>query len=328
MAEPEREMSLPAGTPTARHQRGQTLVFVALILVVLVGFLALSIDLGNVYAQRRFMQNAADAAALAGARALALDRSQAAAEAEARAFAIANGAASCIVTCTFEVTGASVTVVASKPAETFFASALGVPVIDVGAVAAAHYTFASGGIGVIPIALHESLWTTGVTYTIFSKDTTETLGDGSTIVQTSQRGWLNLDGEIDADVDANELKCWVCPDTCPEDPEIDLGWVNGTPGMDTSVLQALECQLGKEVIVPIFRDACSTQGDPNCPEDIGNGQSNYDIVGFAVFKITAIQHKTNYKYVQGHFVKGPFTNPNMEGGGDEDYGIRIVNLIR
>ncbi|MCL6429647.1 MAG: hypothetical protein K6V36_02155 [Anaerolineae bacterium] len=304
-----------------RHQRGQTLVVVALMLVVLVGFLALSIDLGNAYAERRFMQNAADAGALAGARALALDRGEAAARAEAERFAIANGA----VTCTVVITGRTVTVFARENVDTFFAAVIGVDEIDVGAVAAARYTFPCAGTGVLPIALHESLWKTGVTYTIFSKETTETLGDGSTTVQTSQRGWLNLNG---GDVDANELKCWVCPETCKNVPEIHLGWVNGSPGMDTSVLQELECQLGKEVVVPIFREACSRQDDPNCSDDLGNGQSNYNIVGFAVFRITAIQHKTNYKYVQGEFVRGPFTMPDLEGGCDRDFGIRVVNLVR
>ena len=305
----------------AARQRGQALVLVALMLIVLIGFLALAIDVGNAYAERRFMQNAADAGALAGARALALGRGAAAARAEAERFALANGA----VTCTVTITDRVVTVLAKEKVNTFFAAAIGVAQVDVGAVAAAGYTFPCAGEGVLPIALHESLWSPHKTYTIFSKEVAETLGDGSTVVQTSQRGWLNLNG---GDVDANELKCWVCPETCPSVPEIHLGWVNGSPGMDTSVLQSMECDLGKEVVVPVFSEACSRQDDPNCPNDIGNGQSNYYITGFAVFKVTKIQYKTNYKYVQGEFVRGPFVDPDMEGGCDRDFGIRVVNLIQ
>ena len=52
------------------RQEGQLLVIAALAMVLLVGLLALAIDGGNAYAQRRAMQNAADAAALAGAHAL------------------------------------------------------------------------------------------------------------------------------------------------------------------------------------------------------------------------------------------------------------------
>ena len=44
---------------------GQVLIQVALMLVVLLTFVGLAIDGGLVYAERRQMQNAADAAALA-----------------------------------------------------------------------------------------------------------------------------------------------------------------------------------------------------------------------------------------------------------------------
>lgn len=54
-----------------RGERGQVLVIAALMMTALMGFLALVIDVGNAYAQRRLMQNAADAAAVAGARVLA-----------------------------------------------------------------------------------------------------------------------------------------------------------------------------------------------------------------------------------------------------------------
>ncbi len=50
---------------------GQVLVMFALLIVVLIGIVALSIDLGITYSQRRAMQNAADAAALGGAYQLA-----------------------------------------------------------------------------------------------------------------------------------------------------------------------------------------------------------------------------------------------------------------
>ena len=48
------------------NQRGQSLVLVAAAMVILVGFVALAVDLGNAYYARRTAQNAADGAALAG----------------------------------------------------------------------------------------------------------------------------------------------------------------------------------------------------------------------------------------------------------------------
>jgi hypothetical protein len=53
------------------NQRGQTVVIVAIAIVVLLAFAGLAIDGGTAYLNRRRMQNAADAAALAGARELA-----------------------------------------------------------------------------------------------------------------------------------------------------------------------------------------------------------------------------------------------------------------
>jgi len=53
-----------------RGEEGQVLVLVAIMLVVLVGFTAMVVDWGRLHEERRYQQNAADAAALAGAREL------------------------------------------------------------------------------------------------------------------------------------------------------------------------------------------------------------------------------------------------------------------
>jgi hypothetical protein len=53
-------------------EKGQSVVLLALAFVVLLGFTALAIDGGMVYADRRFAQNAADTASLAGGGAAAL----------------------------------------------------------------------------------------------------------------------------------------------------------------------------------------------------------------------------------------------------------------
>lgn len=70
--------------------RGQVLVIFALALVVLLGSAAFTIDLGRHAAEDRFLQNAADAGALAGCRALTGGASQDSARQEAYAIAIAN----------------------------------------------------------------------------------------------------------------------------------------------------------------------------------------------------------------------------------------------
>ena len=51
----------------SKNESGQALVLFALLAIVLIGFAALVIDAGLAYAARAKAQNAADAAALAGA---------------------------------------------------------------------------------------------------------------------------------------------------------------------------------------------------------------------------------------------------------------------
>src|SRR5450759_4055189 len=51
--------------PRPRHQRGQAIVLIAIMLAVLVGMAALAIDGARGYALRRDLQAAVDAAALA-----------------------------------------------------------------------------------------------------------------------------------------------------------------------------------------------------------------------------------------------------------------------
>lgn len=51
----------------SKHESGQAIVLIVLAIVALIGFLALSVDVGQAYSNRRTAQNASDAAALAGA---------------------------------------------------------------------------------------------------------------------------------------------------------------------------------------------------------------------------------------------------------------------
>jgi Putative Flp pilus-assembly TadE/G-like len=73
-----------------REQRGQTMVVVALIAILLLAFAGIAIDFGRQNAEQRHVQTAADAAALAACRALIDGDSDAAAMAAAREVAAIN----------------------------------------------------------------------------------------------------------------------------------------------------------------------------------------------------------------------------------------------
>ena len=49
-----------------KREEGQSAVMMALAMIVLIAFVALVVDMGNIYAQRRQVQNAVDAASFAG----------------------------------------------------------------------------------------------------------------------------------------------------------------------------------------------------------------------------------------------------------------------
>ena len=56
----------------ARTQRGSMLVTASLFFIILIGFAALAVDVGHMMIARNELQNAADAAALAGANCLGI----------------------------------------------------------------------------------------------------------------------------------------------------------------------------------------------------------------------------------------------------------------
>ena len=60
------ELNIRRSGVEGNSERGQMLILFVLALGVLMGFTAMTIDVGLIYVQRRKLQNAADAAALAG----------------------------------------------------------------------------------------------------------------------------------------------------------------------------------------------------------------------------------------------------------------------
>jgi hypothetical protein len=148
----------------ADRSGGQSLVTVAVVMVVLLASVALAVDVGNVYQERRSMQNAADAGALAGAWELCfgdpdmltnLGQAQENAKNHATTVAEANGAQSVDVSFPRWFT---VQVVARETTPTFFAGIIGYDQVDVGAVAEAACGAARSSCGLWPVALDQSRW--------------------------------------------------------------------------------------------------------------------------------------------------------------------------
>src|SRR5689334_11451875 len=74
------------------QEQGVALVYLALAGMALMGLAALALDGSNLYAHRRQMQTAADAAALAGVRSMALNQGDSQVQHDLKSLARANGA--------------------------------------------------------------------------------------------------------------------------------------------------------------------------------------------------------------------------------------------
>jgi hypothetical protein len=187
---------------------------------------------GHFYAERRRMQNAADAGALAGAHALCFGDPAEAASA-ARDYAVArNGAATALV----DVTGAiTVTVTAGESVTTFFAGVIGIDRVAVSARASAVCGVTRGASGLWPMAYNALHW----------PDEPQ-CGD-----------WILLQ-----ESDAADCEDWNCCVLFDEDWEIamflpcDDDWVPFTPPLDRRAW----IDLGAG---PLGSDPCETRGFGN-----------------------------------------------------------------
>lgn len=183
------------------RQTGQILVQVALMVVVLFAFVALALDVGQVYAGRRRMQNAADAGALAGAQAICFEgASEAQAMDVARDYAVVNGAQDPDVLILQDYT---VVVTAGRTLDTFFAGLIGINTADVRAEAAARCGPSSAAGGSWPLAFNYSVYTNSVG-----------CGDSFMVFESKDVFEMNEDGEF---VYKEDLGCaHLCPeDECP-----------------------------------------------------------------------------------------------------------------
>jgi len=160
------------------NAEGQSLVTIALMMPVILLVVGLVCEIGYAYALRRQMQNAADAGAIAAARALCLGGD---AQQMATDYAQRNGATD--VTVVIDGEQGTVRVTAQRSVPTFFARVVGLNQIVVGAQAGTMYgavTQVSGGL--YPIAVNWQGFDFDQTYDIWA-------GSGP-----GNLGWLGWDG--------------------------------------------------------------------------------------------------------------------------------------
>ena len=257
--------------------------------------IALAIDGGYAYAQRRRMQNAADAAAMAGARMRALGGTTTQVAAAVTQYATANGADG--VNWTYP-NGQTVRVTASCVFPTFFAGIIGLPQMTASATAEASLDYLSRAGNLLPMIVKVAQFVVGQTYQLW-EDNPEAPGS---------YGWVDWDG---VPVGEQELAYNILHPSNSGYWEIG-GLVPGAPGVKegSGVEEALTTWIGQHVTIP-FYDLITGTG----------ATTRYRVAGFAEFVLDGYDFG-NPKRVWGHFINWVELGP----GGGPNRGLSSVRL--
>jgi hypothetical protein len=270
-----------------RDHDGQNLALLAVVLVVILGIMALAIDVGNLYMERRKLQNAADAGALAGAEELCFGSGDfGVAETKAREYAVDRNLAEDADVEIDEATW-TVTVTATRDVGSLLAGILGITASDVSAVAAAACGPADVSCGLWPVGFRLDEWNylynsglgCGDSFYVWNGNNENQLpdcsecncdidGDGRRdMMQYDSRAWLDFSDAVNplypgcaqSGCGASELTCWV--ETSNPAPVRLPACVSGDTGVKAGAKDEVDGRQGDFVNIPIYDNlSCTNSG--------------------------------------------------------------------
>lgn len=331
-------------------ERGVSLIFVTLSLVVMIGLVAFAVDTGALYQERRELQNGADAAAIAIAEDCALTPAscvQATANATAAAYADANAGDAATAVDEVDLDAGAKTVQVDVSTETssggtifkpFFAQVMGFSGSTVHATASAAWGFPSG-LATFPLIISECEWERETNFgaDLHPSDVIPPVGTPTTLYFHTGNGgqwhdpcaavagqdtdgdgklpggfgWLDTGGgDCVADVDEND---WVYTDP------------GSSPSNGCSASEVEDLILDQIIFVPWFNDIDGTGA---------NGQ--YHVAGFGAFYVTGYNFGGQYKEPHGavpcsgqlRCLEGYFMEATIPDGdlGGTDHGVIVVKF--
>ena len=268
-------------------ERGATAIIVALLLVPLLGFAAIAVDVGALYAERARLQTAADAAALAVARDCAMGACGDM-QGTAQELVSANVGEGQADEPELGSDPSTVTVTGNNPVEHWFAPVLGFESTQVSATATVAWGAPGGGTAALPLIFSECEWhaQTGgsmpsgdIERTILFPKTSDTGCTGSNgLFVPGGFGWLKTGGSS-------------CKATSKLNGNADSEPGNNpSQGCTTGDFTALQT---KTVLLPIFDRSGST-----------GTNAWYHVKGYAAFEI------------HGYYFGGQFKWNSPCGGND------------
>lgn len=300
-----------------RSENGQAVLVTVLFLGVLLGAVALTIDVGAWYREQRQAQATADAAALAAAQALPADPAQAITLAQR--YATANGGGLLAAGIAFrsdDLPNDTVTVKVARTAPSFFAKVFSIDSVSVHGTATARAGVPQQAKWVAPIVvnkLHPLL--SGPGCPCFDAETTLPLGkDGA----PGAFGLVDLDSSDNGTTGASTLADWIQNGF---NRYLPLGGYPSDPGAkfnSSSITGALSARLNTELLFPVYDTLTG-----------GGANAVYDVVGWVAFHLDGYDASHgNSQSLTGYFTRVIWdgiqssTNSHLP-----DFGVYSVSLI-
>jgi Flp pilus assembly protein TadG len=328
-----------------RREEGQTLILVVLALPLLLAMIALVIDGANLFTQRRSVQNAADAAALAAGAKLNTDLSACTGpdtasttcaynvRTTAEDYSSRNGGQSSLHACVdssdtncyltpYKTDNGRVQVRLKKSVSGFFTGAIGLSgVLSASASSVAGLSPANAAGNVVPIGIdvdHACLAST--VPSCFGLQTTldfDAPGNNYTLLDLSvvSKSGPTLGGSAPA----NTMKDWIqdgYPGVLPSN-----AWYGDNNGAKNGGFKRPLEDAWREqrvLLVPIFDSVSPVP--PSTPV-------SYHVISFGAFVID--QDPPNWNNSGNHYLVGHFTTvvASGVGGGDNNFGVLVVTLF-
>jgi hypothetical protein len=307
-----------------RSEDGQAALLTVIFLVVLLGAVAITLDVGVWYREQRQAQSTADAAALAGAQALPGDT--ASAGTLAAQYATSNGGGLAPGDITFRSDFApndTVVVKVKRVAPSFFAQLFSISSVDVHANAAARAGTPDQVSGVAPIVVNKlQPELSGPSCPCFHVETTLPLGkDGA----PGAFGIVNLDPGANNGVP--NLGGWI---QSGFDGYLKLGSYDSDPGAkfnSNEIQDALSARLGTELLFPVY-DTLTGNGSNAEYNVIGWVAFHLDCFGEPIDATTCAPTNGNSESLTGYFTRVIWNGLQSSGNKHlPDFGVYSVALV-
>lgn len=316
-------------TRSFHSESGQAVVVMILFLIVLVGGVALTLDVGSWYREHRQAQQTADAAALAGAQ--VLPSAPAEALALAQTYANKNGggvnaAGGIVFRSDFEPND-TVVVKVTRTAPGFFSKLFSIDSVNVHAAATARAAVPIDVRWAAPIVvnkLHPEL--SGPGCPCFDQDTTIPLGKKGA---PGSFGMLDLEKYAPAssgactgstgggNAGASTLGNWI---QYGFSAYLNIGCYSSDPGAkfnSSNVGDAMTSRIGTDMLFPVY-DSLT-----------GNGaNAQYHIIGWAAFHLQGFDSHGNSGSVTGYFTQVIWDGiQSSTAPSGNDFGVYTIALI-